>query len=205
LSIGGETINSWRKVPAVIQKIQGNPTQLEVRRDGKIVALQITPVFDQSGAGGDAWRIGVELTSEYERIETQLGFFQALRESVDQNVKNATLIFKVLGGLIEQRMSPKSISGPIGIAQLSGQAARSGWPDLILLMAAISLNLGIFNLLPIPILDGGVITLLLLESVMQRDISVAVKERIVQVGLVFLMLLFAFVMYNDIVKSLPQS
>jgi regulator of sigma E protease len=73
---------------------------------------------------------------------------------------------------------------------------------LIGLMAAISLNLGIFNLLPIPILDGGVITLLLFESVMRKDVSLVVKERIVQVGFVFLMLLFAFVMYNDIMKSL---
>ena len=74
-----------------------------------------------------------------------------------------------------------------------------------MLMAAISLNLGIFNLLPIPILDGGVITLLLMESVMRRDISFAVKERIVQVGLVFILLLFAFVIYNDIVKSLSSG
>jgi len=72
-------------------------------------------------------------------------------------------------------------------------------------MAAISLNLGIFNLLPIPILDGGMITVLLLESLIRRDISIAVKERIVQVGLVFLMMLFAFVIYNDILKSLPPG
>jgi regulator of sigma E protease len=104
--------------------------------------------------------------------------------------------------MIEQRLSPKSITGPIGIARLSGEMARRGWPELIGLMAAISLNLGIFNLLPIPILDGGVITLLLFESVMRKDVSLVVKERIVQVGFVFLMLLFAFVMYNDIMKSL---
>ena len=127
------------------------------------------------------------------------------REAVDQNTKNATLIFRFLAGLIEQRMSPKSLEGPIGIARLSGQAARAGWPQLVMLMAAISLNLGIFNLLPIPILDGGVITLLLMESVIRRDISFAVKERIVQVGLVFILLLFAFVIYNDIVKSLSSG
>ena len=72
-------------------------------------------------------------------------------------------------------------------------------------MSAISLNLGIFNLMPIPILDGGVIVLLLFESLIGRDISLAVKERIVQVGFVFLMLLFVFVIYNDIVKSLAHG
>ena len=83
--------------------------------------------------------------------------------------------------------------------------ARRGWPELIGLMAGISLNLGIFNLLPIPILDGGSILMLLFESVMRRDVSLVVKERILQAGLVFIVLLFAFVMYNDILKALPQS
>ena len=88
---------------------------------------------------------------------------------------------------------------------MSGEAARRGWPELIGLMAGISLNLGIFNLLPIPILDGGSILMLLFESVMRRDVSLVVKERILQAGLVFIVLLFAFVMYNDILKALPQS
>ena len=102
-------------------------------------------------------------------------------------------------------MSPKSLEGPIGIARLSGQAARQGPGDLVLLMSMISLNLGILNLLPIPILDGGVIVLLLFESLIGRDISLPVKERIVQAGFVFLMLLFVFVIYNDIVKSLASG
>jgi regulator of sigma E protease len=161
----------------------------------------VAPEFDRSQEHGDAWRIGVSLIPDHERVTAQLGFFAAARESLDQNQKNVTLLFRVLGGLVEQRMSPKSISGPIGIAQLSGEAARRGWPELVGLMAAISLQLGILNLLPIPILDGGVITLLLFESVIRKDVSLAVKERIVQVGFVFLMLLFAFVMYNDIMKS----
>ncbi len=205
VSIAGRKVNVVEQVPELIQKAGGNPVELELLRDGRRVKVELTPVFNKSKSEGDAWRIGVNLVAQHEWIRTRLGFIEATRESLDQNRKNATLIFKFLAGLVEQRMSPKSIEGPIGIARLSGQAARSGFHDLILLMAAISLNLGIFNLLPIPILDGGVITLLLLESALQRDISIAVKERIVQVGLVFLMLLFAFVMYNDILKSFPQS
>ena len=100
-------------------------------------------------------------------------------------------------------MSPKSLEGPIGIARLSGEAARAGMPYLVSMMAAISLNLGIFNLLPIPILDGGMITILLFESLIRRDLSTVVKERILQVGLVLLMLVFGFVIYNDILKILP--
>ena len=205
VTLNGEKINSPAKVPDLIQQIGGHPITLEVSRDEQIVTLEATPVYDESDASNPAWRIGVELGAKYDRIRTRLGFADAWRESVDQNAKNATLIFGFLAGLIEQRMSPKSLEGPLGIARLSGQAARAGWPQLVMLMAAISLNLGIFNLLPIPILDGGVITLLLLESAMRRDISFAVKERIVQVGLVFILLLFAFVIYNDIVKSLSSG
>ena len=205
LSLNGEKVNSWRQVPDSIQRSQDQPIELEVLRNEKVVKMRLTPIYDTSDAESPAWRIGVELSPDYERITTRLGFAEAVEQSVDYNVKNATLIFGFLAGLVEQRMSIKSLEGPIGIARLSGEAARAGWPPLIMLMAAISLNLGIFNLLPIPILDGGMITLLLLESLIRRDVSVAVKERIAQAGLVFILLLFAFVIYNDILKSLPPG
>jgi regulator of sigma E protease len=206
LSINGAPIHSSRKVPVMIQESGGKPVTMEVERGGQRLSLQVTPVYTEYEGSEATWRIGVgRVSPDYKRIETRLGVVEALRESIDQNRKNATLIFSFLGGLLEQRMSPKSLEGPIGIGRLAGDAARSGAPDLVILMAAISLNLGIFNLLPIPILDGGVITLLLMEMVWRKDISIAVKERIVQAGLVFLMLLFAFVMYNDILKSLPAS
>jgi regulator of sigma E protease len=206
LSINGEPIHSSRKVPVMIEKSGGRPVTIEVRRQGETHTLEVTPIYTKYEGSEATWRIGVgRVSPDYKRIETRLGPLQALRESVDQNRKNATLIFSFLGGMLEQRMSPKSLEGPIGIGRLAGDAARSGVPDLVILMAAISLNLGIFNLLPIPILDGGVITLLLMEMIWRKDISIAVKERIVQAGLVFLMLLFAFVMYNDILKSLPAS
>ncbi len=206
LSIDGEPIHSARKVPVMIEHSAGKPVSIEVRRNGEVKQLEVTPVYTEYEGSDATWRIGVgRVSPDYKRIETRLSPLAALRESIDQNRKNATLIFSFLGGLLEQRMSPKSLEGPIGIGRLAGDAARSGVPDLVILMAAISLNLGIFNLLPIPILDGGVITLLLMEMVWRKDISIAVKERIVQAGLVFLMLLFAFVMYNDILKSLPAS
>ena len=98
----------------------------------------------------------------------------------------------------------KSVSGPIGIAQQAGDAAHDGWLPLLELTAGISLNLGIFNLLPIPIMDGGVILLLFIESLMRRDISLQIKERIYQAAFVFLILFAAMVIYNDIAKTLAQ-
>ena len=120
-----------------------------------------------------------------------------------QNMKGASLIFNFLTGIVERRMSPKTLDGPIRIAQLSGEAAREGPSAFVMLMSMVSLNLAIFNLLPIPILDGGVIVLLLIEMVMRRDMSLSVKEAVLKVGFVFIMVLVAFVIYNDISKMLP--
>lgn len=101
-------------------------------------------------------------------------------------------------------MSPKSLEGPIGIARLSSEAAREGFATFIGLMAAVSLNLAVFNLLPIPILDGGTILMLAIEMVMRRDLSLQLKENIFKLGFVFLMMVVAFVLYNDISKLLPS-
>jgi regulator of sigma E protease len=204
LAIDGEEILSHNKLQSYLQSHPGKTVPLEFERAGQRMTTSLTPVLQET-EDGKVWRIGVSLQPKYDRIVTRLSFPEALRQSLDQNRKNATLIFQVLEGMLQRRMSPKSLEGPIGIARLSGQAARQGSHDLILLMSAISLNLGIFNLLPIPILDGGVILMLLFESVMGRDISLPVKERIVQAGFLFLMLLFVFVMYNDIVKSLARG
>jgi regulator of sigma E protease len=206
VSVNGEPILSSRKVPVLIAASEGKPVALEVRREGQVHNLEVTPIFTEYEGSDATWRIGVRRVGpDYERIETTMGFVEAFRESIDQNRKNGSLILNFLVGLFEQRMSPKQLAGPIGIGQLAGDAARSGWPDLIMLMSVISLNLAIFNMLPIPILDGGTITLLLMEMVWRKDLSITVKEHIWNAGLVFLMILIAFVMYNDIVKSLPAS
>jgi regulator of sigma E protease len=117
------------------------------------------------------------------------------------------MLVDLVGKLLQGKVSPKTISGPIGIAQITGEAAQqNGWAPLLVITSIISLNLGIFNLLPIPIMDGGVILLLFIESLMRRDISLPVKERIYQAAFVFLVLFAAMVIYNDIwktVQSLP--
>jgi regulator of sigma E protease len=153
--------------------------------------------------GGKAWRIGVAFHSTM--VVKQLPWGQAITSSFRDNLRNCLATFDVLAKILTRRLSTRSLAGPIGIAQLSGQAYRAGVPELLMLVSFISLQLGIFNLLPIPILDGGVILLLLVESVIRRDLSLEVKERFAQVGIVFLLLLAVFVMYNDIVKTFNPS
>jgi regulator of sigma E protease len=145
--------------------------------------------------------LGVELAPKM--VYLQLPFFEAVSQSVQHNIKGATLIFQFLQAIVERRSSPKSLEGPIRIAQLSGDAAREGATSFFSLMATVSLNLAVFNLLPIPILDGGMILLLLIEMVIRRDMSMALKENILKVGFVFLMVMVVFVLYNDISKLLP--
>ena len=110
----------------------------------------------------------------------------------------------MIGKLFRRQASLNQLAGPIGIIRVSGQAYEVGLGALVRLMAFISLNLGVLNTLPIPILDGGVMMLILVESVMRRDLSLRMKERIVQVGFVFLLVLTVFVLYNDVMKLLPQ-
>ena len=114
------------------------------------------------------------------------------------------LILELVQKLVQRKVSLRTVEGPIGIGRAAGQAAsEKGWTPLLELTAAISLNLGIFNLLPIPILDGGVILLLAVEGLMGRDISLNIKERIYQAAFVFLVLFAVMVIYNDLAKTLP--
>ena len=133
----------------------------------------------------------------------RVSFVASAKSSLDSTVNGVRQIGNVLGGLATGKVSVRELQGVIGIARESGRAAKKGPVDLLFLAAVISLNLGMLNLLPIPILDGGHVLMLAIESVLRRDLSVAVKERMVQVGLVFLLGLFVFVMYSDIMRSFP--
>jgi regulator of sigma E protease len=116
-------------------------------------------------------------------------------------VNNSTLIVEVVGRLFTRRVAVSQLSGPVGIARMAGEAAQTDtWLPKFYTAAAISLNLGILNLMPFPILDGGLILLLLIESMLRHDISIAVKERIYQAAFVVLVVFFAFVIFNDVTK-----
>ena len=198
ISVNGQPIRSTPKLHDVINNTGGKPVVVVYSRNGKQNTVTIKPVMTNMDGTEDRWMIGVNLAPRVELVS--LSFPQALVESVRYNAKNATLIYQFLRGIVERRMSPKSLEGPIGIARLSGQAAREGPTAYFALTAMVSLNLAIFNLLPIPILDGGVILLLLVEMFMRRDLSLRVKEAVFKLGFVFLMAVVAFVLYNDISK-----
>jgi regulator of sigma E protease len=202
-----ETIDglSLHSVPALLAYLQdgaGKPAALTVLRNGKSVPIQITPQLAEigDGTGVKDYRLGFRPVQPPVKIE-KLPFDKALVASWEYNKKGSMLIVEVLKRMFTRQVSVRSLSGPIGIGQQIHQAASMpGWMPLIGLMAYISLNLGIFNLLPIPILDGGMIVFLLVESVLRRDLNQQLKERVYQVAFVCILVFAAMVIFNDISK-----
>lgn len=204
IAINGKPLYSSSQLQEVVKSSGGKEVELVYERDGVQHTVRIKPVFDTAD-GQRYWMLGVQQSAKYHFVTTKLSLPDAFRESIVENRRNATLILQFLRGIVERRMSAKQLSGPIGIARLSGEAAREGAPEFLRLMSMVSLNLAIFNLLPIPILDGGVILLLLVEMIMRRDLSLSVKETVIKVGFVFLMLVTVFALYNDISRILPNQ
>jgi len=204
IAVNGQPIHSVYKFQEMTKNSGGKPLDIEIQRGGKTIHFTVRPVYSKLD-GPARWMIGVTQQQKLHLITTRLSFPDAFRESLRQNAKGAMLIGSFLKGVVERRMSPKTITGPIGIAQLSGEAAREGPSAFFVLMSMVSLNLAIFNLLPIPILDGGMILMLLVEMVMQRDVSMNVKEAVLKLGFVFILMIVAFVIYNDLSRILPPG
>jgi regulator of sigma E protease len=200
LAVDGLSLHSVDAILAFLQQGDGRPVQLTVGRDGKTIPISLSPVMADAGNGHKLYRIGFAPNLPPFRIQ-QLPLTAAIRQSVHFNMRNSGLILEVLRRMATRRLAMQNLTGPIGIARQTGLAVEEpGWQPIIGLMAIISLNLGIFNLLPIPILDGGVILLLLIEGILRRDLNQEFKERIYQAAFVVLLIFAAFVMFNDISK-----
>lgn len=201
--LNGKPLTSIEALLDYLKKNKAQPIELTIVRKGERLNKQVSPVLaDVAGEKEKRYRLGF-VSGEPQKV-TKLPFAAAFSKSIEQNKKNSALIIELVEKMVRREVPMRQIEGPIGIARASGEAAKQeGWTPLLSLMAAISLNLGIFNLFPIPILDGGVILLLLVEGVMRRDISQPIKERIYQAAFVFLVLFAVMVIYNDLVKTLP--
>jgi regulator of sigma E protease len=192
-SVDGRPLGSPGDFVDYIEKHTGTPVLVEVLRSGTLTRLEVVP-GDQDGKG----RIGVRLT-----VAQRYPPWTALRESVRFNYDIAKQTLMVIGKIFKREVAAKSaLAGPIEIAAQSGAAARAGFKNLLYLMGVLSLSIGLLNLFPIPVLDGGQICILLVESVMRRDLSLVVKERIAQVGLALVVLLMVTVLYFDLSKNL---
>jgi regulator of sigma E protease len=172
-----------------------------VKRNGQLVTLKLEPqsIVGEDGKANFRLGGGAEERWSYKKMT----FSAAVGNASVSTWYGLKQLLGVVGRLFSGKQSAKLLLGPVGIIDQAGQAVQEGSFAVINLMAIISLNLGILNLMPIPILDGGNILLLALEGIRRRDFSLAFKERFVQVGLVLILVLFGYAMYNDVARFLP--
>jgi regulator of sigma E protease len=199
LAVDGHPFHTIDPLLDYLQVGKGNPVTLTVKRNGALISpLVVHPSIQDS-----EYKIGFAAVPPVDPPvhDKPMSLSDAMENSIYFCRVNSTLIVETISKIFSHKVSVKQLSGPVGIARMAGQAAEmEGWFPKFGLAAAISLNLGILNLLPFPILDGGMILFLLIESVLRHDINMIVKERIYQAAFVLILVFFAFVIFNDVTK-----
>ena len=192
LSVDGRPIRGFAEIPDSLRGKAGKPVAFVLFRDGAAMDLPIVPKDDKGAAV-----IGVGV----KRVVKQFGFRGAFAEAVDWTGDNIKLTFRALKGLHTAQLSPRTMMGPLQIAQASGDAARHSAEQLFFLVAVISLQIGIMNLVPLPPLDGGHLAILAGEGLIRRDFSLHAKAMIMNAGAMLLLLLIGVVLYSDLSKT----
>jgi len=193
LAVDDRPITLGSQLKEAISKRPNQRITLSILRDGKPLSIAVTPAKH----GENGW-LGIQILDEAKRIQPDA--LTALKLSFRRNIQNAGIIFETVYGLLTRETSPKQLMGPVAIAQLSGESAQHGLIAILSLMAYLSLNLGLVNLLPIPVLDGGHIFIMALEGIAGRNFSIRVKEKLLLAGFVVLMMLMVTVVYNDLTR-----
>jgi regulator of sigma E protease len=201
VAIGGQPVNKWEELSRQIRASQGKPLSLRVIRQDREIDLTVQPVRSEIknifGETQESWFIGIgngEVVIERSDPLTAIG--KAFYKTGEYSVVTLVGIFKMIKG----DLSPKNLGGPLLIAQMAGQQAREGPTNFLLFVAVLSINLGVLNLLPIPVLDGGHLLFFLIEGILGRPVGIKQRERAQQVGIVLLLLVMAYAFYNDIAR-----
>jgi regulator of sigma E protease len=193
IAVDGKTIYHWIQFSSLVRDSKGSKLTLTVERNGKRMEKIVTPKED-----GGRQVIGVEPVMRL--VFKKHGFFESLRLGFDKTIESVDLTFITLKKLITFDLSIKTLGGPVMIAQMSGQAAAAGLSAFLSLLAMISISLGVLNLLPIPVLDGGMILFLMIEAIRKKPLSRKVMEVSQSIGAGLLITLIAVVSYNDVVR-----
>ncbi len=202
ISIDGSAIESWEEMASVIAGSKGRRIALSVRRGQSIVAADITPelVTTKNLFGDDIERYVIGITASGDVFSKDLTLFQAFSESIIQTYNISKLVVISVVKLIQGKISVKTLGGPIMIAEMAGQQAKQGAANFVFFIALLSVNLGILNILPIPVLDGGHLVFFFIEAVTGRPVSIRIREIAQQAGIFILVMLMIFVFYNDITR-----
>lgn len=197
-AVNGRAVATYFELADIIHASPGKPLQLTVLRDGQERVAALTPVAE-NGIG----LIGFNVKIATRKI--QYGFLAAVANSFQEAGRLIRLTFDAFRKIAQRKMSVKSFSGPIEIARVSQQALESGFSNFFMLIAFISLQLGIVNLFPVPGLDGGHLLIFTIEAIIRRDLNPKLKSVLIYLGFAFLLTLMAFVLLNDIAKTLPHG
>jgi regulator of sigma E protease len=193
LAVNGVTVYHWNQFSNMVKESGGKPLKILIERAGKRKQVTVTPAKD-----GDRYVIGVEPFVRL--VFKRYGFLEAMSMGFAKTIETADLTLVTLKKLITFKLSIKTLGGPVMIAQMSGQAAAAGLSAFVALMATISLSLGILNLLPIPVLDGGLLVFLTIEALRGKPLSQKVMGVAQSVGAALLITLIAVVSYNDVMR-----
>ncbi len=202
LSLDGKELPKWDELSKMIRNSNGKDLLIKVKRKGEILEIKITPKLStqKNLFGEEIQTFIIGITPSDEIIVQKVGPLEAMSKGLSQTWYGIKLTVVTIVKLIERVIPAKTIGGPILIAQLAGEQARRGFLSLVLFTAILSINLGVINLFPIPILDGGHFLFLGLEAVLRRPISIKKMEIAQQIGLIFIILLMLFAFYNDLIR-----
>ncbi|MDP2969075.1 MAG: RIP metalloprotease RseP, partial [Deltaproteobacteria bacterium] len=206
-SIDGQAIKKWEDLSRIIRSSQGKELMLRVKRNGETLEIRVTPkpssVKNLFGEEVSTFVIGI--THSGEVLIEKVNPLVALGNGFIQTYQGIKLTLVGIVELIQGVIPGKTIGGPILIAQMAGEQARRGLLSLALFMAILSINLGVINLFPIPILDGGHFLFLTLEAILRRPISIRKMEIAQQIGLTLIILLMLFAFYNDLIRIISPE
>lgn len=202
ISIDGETVKSWSEIKNAVKDSAGKTLEIAIQREGRLITFMVSPetsvVKNIFGEEIKSALIGIVASGEFENIE--LGPLDAIKAGFVKTWEIIELTCLTIVKLFQRVIPIKTLGGPILIGQMTGQLAQENLAYLIPFMAVISINLGILNLLPIPILDGGLIVFLLIELVIGKPLSIKKRDVAQKVGLFLLIMLMAVVIFNDVTR-----
>ena len=202
IEINGLAIKSWEEMAGIITGSKGKSLALTVRRGESTFAAKVIPkqISAKNIFGEEIKRYVIGIKSSGDTFVRDLNPFQALSESIIQTWRISKLVVISIVKILQGTISAKNIGGPIMIAEMAGQQAREGAVNFIFFIALLSVNLGVLNILPIPVLDGGHLIFFFIEAATGHPVSRKVREIAQQAGIFILILLMIFVFYNDIAR-----
>ena len=205
VAIDGKPVVEWEELSQSIKNSQGKPLNIEIRRGSETIKVVVQPVKKEGrnvfGERKDDWMIGIGSQGSIEKGKPGLAIGKAFSQTWEYIKVTVLAFYKMLSGDV----SPKNIGGPILIAQMAGQQAQEGIGNFLHFLAVLSINLGVLNLLPVPVLDGGHLLFFMVEAVIRKPVSVRVREMAQQVGICLLALLMVYAFYNDIVRFFEKQ